>query len=229
MKRQFIFVLTFISFFFCSNSVTAQVSPKKKAATTAVKKTTTAVKKSSAKVVKNTTASTTTANVATIENTSLGSNTCKVTKTAGGCSVIFEFNRNPNSELAKKGDTYFKKEFRVSCLDNSITEVGKKDLSEGAQKVVKSEAAVLNDGMSADGNQVNVAIKDLMFVFDVLKDKKQLPITNNGCTLPSKVADGTYVMNVNWNWDMPTDKATRDYCVLKFKLEVKEGNFEIYN
>ncbi len=230
MKRQLIFVLTFISFFFFSNTMTAQVSTKKKAATTSVKKAPMASKKSSAKPAKNTTTkvktTTTAVPVTSITNVASGRNTCKVTTTTEGCTVVFEFNLDPNSELAKKGDTYSKKEFHVSYLDNSVTEVGKKDSSEGAVKVLKSEAAVLSDeGSNAIGGQIQVAIKDLLFVFDVIKDKKQLPITSSGCSLPAKMPDGIYVMNVNWNWDTNSEKATKLYCVTKFKVEVKDGNY----
>jgi hypothetical protein len=214
--------------------MTAQVSTKKKAATTSVKKAPMASKKSSAKPVKNTTTKATTTATTTaaavsltsITNVTSGRNTCKVTTTTEGCTVVFEFNLDPNSELAKKGDTYSKKEFHVSYLDNSVTEVGKKDSSEGAVKVIKSEAVVLSDeGSNAIGGQIQVAIKDLLFVFDVLKDKKQLPITSSGCSLPEKMPDGIYVMNVNWNWDTNSEKATKLYCITKFKVEVKDGNY----
>jgi hypothetical protein len=158
-----------------SNATTAQVSTKKKTTTTAVKKTPLALTKSAAKPAKTAVAKTAPVAVPLTPTVPSGRNTCKVTTTKAGCSIVFEFNLDPNSEQAKKGDTYTKREFLVSYLDNSVTEVGKKDVIEGAVKVIKSEAAVMADEVSnASGQQVNVTIKDLMFVFDVIKDKKQL-------------------------------------------------------
>jgi hypothetical protein len=220
MKRQFIFVLTFISFFFFSNSVTAQVNPKKKAVTSSVKKGPASSKKSSAQVVKKTTAKATPANVTPIVNTPVGRNTCKVVKTKEGCTIIFEFNLDPNSEMAKKGDTYSKKEFSVSYLDNAVTEVGKVD----DVKVIKNAAPVMVD-KGADEVEVNVAIKDVMVVFDVEKNKRELPKSANEFVLPNKLEDGFYVMYVNWAWDMPSDKVTKPFCSTMFKMVVQEGNY----
>jgi len=226
MKRQFIFLLAFISFFMYSNATTAQVSTKKKTTTTAVKKTPLALTKSAAKPAKTAVAKTAPVAVPLTPTVPSGRNTCKVTTTKAGCSIVFEFNLDPNSEQAKKGDTYTKREFLVSYLDNSVTEVGKKDAIEGAVKVIKSESAVMADEVSnASGQQVNVTIKDLMFVFDVIKDKKQLSITSNACSLPSKMPDGVYVMTVNWNWDTNSAEASKLYCVTKFNIEVKDGNY----
>lgn len=226
MKRQFIYLLAIVSFFLCSNAATAQVSPKKKTTPTAVKKAPLANKKSSATPAKTPVAKTAPVAITTTPITSLGRNTCKVTTTKTGCSIVFEFNLDPNSEQAKKGDTYTKREFLVSYLDNSVTEVGKKDAIEGAVKVIKSEAAVMADEVSnAAGQQLTVGIKDLMFVFDVIKDKKQLSSSSNACSLPSKMPDGVYVMTVNWNWDTNIAEASKLYCVTKFNIEIKDGNY----
>lgn len=228
MKRQFIFLLTFVSFFFSSNAVTAQVSPKKKTTPAAVKKAPLVPKKSATKPAKTQVVNATPVPLASIANNAAGRNTCKVATTKQGCSIVFEFNADPNSDMAKKGTTTIKKEYHVSYLDNSVTEVGNKEASEGAVKVVKSEAAVMSDeGSNALGEQINVGIKDLLFVFDVIKDKKQLPSTSNTCSLPSKMPDGIYVMTVNWNWDTNIAEATKLYCITKFTLEVKDGNYGI--
>lgn len=223
MKRQLTLVLTVISLLFFSSAIEAQTVSKKKATVSAPKKTTMAAKKSLSNTNKKITSSSKLPNTNTtpVLNNTKSSNTCKVIKSIEGATIVFNFKVDPTSELSKSGDVIAKKEFKVSYLNNSVTEVGRKE-ADGSENKIKTASPLLNDEV-ARMESITVSIKDLLFVFDNLKDKKKLPFANDECALPANLQDGIYEIFVNWNWNMPSDIAPNSYCTSKFKLEVKNG------
>ena len=227
MKRQIIITLTIIAFSCFNNNIMAQVGTKKKNTTTVVKKGNNVVtKKATTTGVKKAATAVGNSKVATVSNSDNGYK-CKVSKTTSGCTIVFESNSGTITNKEMKVIPCVKREFKVSYKDNSVTDV--KDLdaieyNENGTVIVKVATAAVNEVVD-DSEGTKVAIKDLSFVFDYYKDKKLLSINNNECTLPANLPDGIYVMMINWNWDMPTDKVKSIYCPLTFKIEVKDGAY----
>jgi hypothetical protein len=175
---------------------------------------------------------------------------CRVASTTEGSIVVFENAVVAPRDIAtgqssgKRTHKPFNiiKEYRVSAVDNLVTEVkSPRDLATGQASGKRLSAEpVAGETLDATGVGTGKAtLQDMHFVVNNGGTKRELPSANGECDLPADLPDGTYVMTVSWSWGMSQSAGTGSGMsagrtadkpvVVSFLLEVKDGNYVAIN